>query len=231
MNNAPREMQQISLGTPNTIYPYGIRQPWNYMRPYTSLNNGKILGSRGAHSMSGILTMTTIHNRPTVTLQLCVRSLAPSTERKRLETVIDRLEQLASENRITSFNVTVWGDRMPLDRAPRTDAGRQLCHLLGLFEQWDDQPGRTIRPFFETHSRTCTLVDATIERREMALPELALAEFYDDKLVWVSPHMESNIHHTVEDHLDAISTTDRPANSIESAPEVTLPQKLQERLE
>ena len=162
--------------------------------------------------------------QPTVRLELCVRSLA-RTDQARQDTLIDRLEALAADDRVSSFDVTVWGDQLPLDRSPRTNTGRRLCHLLGRFEQWADQPGRAIRPFFETRDLASELTDTVRECQVMSLPEFALAEFHDDELVWISPHQNNNSTHSVDDHLDAIAATDPRRESPDRSLEGTVPRE------
>lgn len=146
--------------------------------------------------------------QPTVELELCVRSLASPTDQERQEALLDRLEELAREDRISSFDITVWGDQIPLDREPRTATGRQLYRLLGTFERWADQPGRTIRPFFETRTRGFATTEPGRENQVLSLPAFALAEYHDGQLVWLSPHSRADSSHTVDDHLEAIPATE-----------------------
>lgn len=145
-------------------------------------------------------------NQSGVHLELCVRSLTGSADTCRLDVLIDEAESLIAKDRIDTFDTTVWGDELPLDRPPRTGTGRALYDLLGQFELWADQGQRKIRPFFQSRTVTDELTSSGEEREVMNLPDVAIAEFRDGVLEWVSPHQEANCVHSVQDHLSAIAT-------------------------
>lgn len=147
-------------------------------------------------------------DRSGVHLELCVRSLTGAADTCRLDGLIDEAERLVAEGEIDSFDTTVWGNQLPLDRPPRTDTGRVLYDLLGQFEQWADQGGRKIRPFFQSRNVTDEMATPGTERKVMTLPDVAIAEFHDGALEWVSPHQDANCIHSVQDHLSAISANE-----------------------
>lgn len=143
-----------------------------------------------------------------VHLELCVRSLTGSADTGRLDGLIDQAELLVAEGRIDSFDTTVWGEQLPLDRPPRTETGRALYDLLGQFERWAAEGERKIRPFFQSRTTSDGLATPGKERKVMTLPDIAIAEFHDGTLEWISPHQEANCVHSVQDHLSAISANE-----------------------
>lgn len=143
-----------------------------------------------------------------VHLELCVRSLTGSADSCRLDGLIDEAEMLVAEGQIDSFDTTVWGDQLPLDRPPRTESGRALYDLLGEFERWADEGERKIRPFFQSRTIIDELATPGEKRKVMTLPDIAVAEFRDGALEWVSPHQEANCVHSVQDHLSAIAANE-----------------------
>lgn len=147
-------------------------------------------------------------DRSGVHLELCVRSLTGAADTCRLDGLIDQAELLVAEGWIDTFDTTVWGDQLPLDRPPRTETGRALYDLLGQFEQWADQGERKIRPFFQSRTVTNEMTTPATTRKVMTLPDVAIAELHEGALEWVSPHQEANCIHSVQDHLSAIEANE-----------------------
>jgi hypothetical protein len=137
-------------------------------------------------------------------LTLFVRSLAPEGTGPEQESVIDRLDSLAARREISGYDVVVWGERLAHDSAiAATDAGESLRARIASFRRWADRADVSVEPFFPTHE-----VDSAVtgrSRRVTDLPAMALAEYEDGELSYVTPNETATGAETVADRLAALA--------------------------
>lgn len=152
-----------------------------------------------------------------MSMELFVRSLTPSGAAQRQEAILDRLERLDERGVIDGYTVTVWGEQVvPGSLAARTDAGKEIVATVDSFEEWASAMGVSVDRFFEEQS-----VESAVTGERYAatsLPVLAMAEYVDGDLAWVTPHEDEDGVHTVVDRLDRIeegteANADRAATS------------------
>ena len=137
------------------------------------------------------------------TVELWVRSFAPTTTGPKHERAIERLDRLEGHPSVDSVSVRVWGRTFE-----RTERTRRVPHLEGIaqrlerFEEWAERTGRSLEPFFRTHHVESKITgDAADVCR---LPTLALAEYREDELVHLAPSSEGERTVTVTERLEAL---------------------------
>jgi len=142
----------------------------------------------------------------TVRVELAVRSLAPGDGQNE---VIARLEELEKAGAIDEFEVSVWGKRVGLDCAgARTDAGTEILETVDSFGEWADRNDLSIGAFFETKRIRSEF--AGEDCRALDLPSMALAEYEDEELRWVSPCFDpaTDAVYGVRDRIEVLATAD-----------------------
>ena len=151
-------------------------------------------------------------------VELYVRSLAPRTARDRLERVVGRLTEFDREGTIESLSVRVTGKAIPATPAACvTGYGTFLCNRVAVFEEWATRSGRSLAGRFERRSVHSQFTGEDYEA--IVWPELALAEYVDGDLRFVTPCVgEEPV--TVEDRLESLAgaTPTDPADRLERAP-------------
>ena len=122
------------------------------------------------------------------TVELWIRSFAPTSAGPTQERALERLDELESNAPIESIEVGVWGKEVEVDRPERAMRIPQLCRIesrLEAFETWAARTGRQLGPFFRN-----TRIESSItgESHDVwRLPTIALAEFDGDDLLHVAP--------------------------------------------
>jgi len=150
--------------------------------------------------------------------ELYVRSLAPTNGWDRQEGVIERLQDLAEAETIDGFELVVTGQCIcPDSAAVETDTGRFLLDRLRAFEAWAERDGVTLDPCYRRRDEKSTY---TGERHTgISVPNIAMAEFSDGDLAFLTPCWTDGRRVTVEERLEVISDTgpgagsERPARS------------------
>lgn len=137
-------------------------------------------------------------------VELYVRSLAPTTGRERQETVIRRLRDLVEAGAVDGFELVVTGQCIcPDSAAAETDIGRFLLERLRTFEEWAEEEGAALDPCYRRRDETPVY---TGERYTgISVPNLAMAEFSDGDLSFLTPCRVDGRRVTVEERLEAIS--------------------------
>jgi hypothetical protein len=134
-------------------------------------------------------------------LELFVRSLAPASAEHTQETVIDRLDAL--DERGFGTTVTVWGERVGLSKTVAgTRRGEYVLDRVAAFKEWARAAGVSVNSFFEARSTTSTVTGE--EYTAIVLPVMTLAEYREDELHCVTPHVTEGTVRTVSDRLDAL---------------------------
>jgi len=134
----------------------------------------------------------------TETAVLWVRSLTPDDAGPRRSRAIDRLQRLEASGTLDDGRVRLWGKRVrPNTPEARTEVGRTVLERVELFRDWARNEDRSLRPFVQDRSRG--------KEFEVLLPTMALAEYRDGDLVFVSPCTDAEEGHTVFDRLDALA--------------------------
>lgn len=132
-----------------------------------------------------------------------------------LDPVEERIERARACERTDLLDRVVvrsWPDTVRFD-----DDGphREVLDEFGRFEEWARRRGVSIRPPFETRTRTSIVEDDDVE--VLVTPVLCLAVYRDERLVAVFPHSDGEVTYTVEDALDRIEAEELP-RPLEAAP-------------
>lgn len=138
---------------------------------------------------------------PEIHLELYVRSLVPRGACECQRTVLRRLQGLADDGAIDSFEVTVWGRGIRPSTAAQTATGKELQQLVESFAEWAQERGLTLRPRFERRSVRSRMADETYDA--IYFPAMALAVFQDGDLAFVAPCADGTTVYTVGDVIDA----------------------------
>lgn len=142
--------------------------------------------------------MPTTH---TVTADLFVRSLVTAGSGRRLEGTMSTLDELTTADELQSFDVTVWGDKVPIGGAVvKSDAVATLLAEVQQLREWANTSDVDLLGFEEC--TVGTLVEQT--RPALALPEMTLVEYRDGEIERVTPHVRDGVVTTVEDHLETL---------------------------
>lgn len=149
-------------------------------------------------------------------LSLYVRSLAPSDHRTQQQEIVDRLKQLEIDGLIDSYSVDVWGDQIPVSATEQTAVGRELRHLVETFHAWAADHDVSIDSFFPCELVRSQFTGETYTR--IGLPAMALAEYVDDELRFVSPYRDGETVQTVSMHVESLEAHTRRPAALEGTP-------------
>jgi hypothetical protein len=141
--------------------------------------------------------------QPVQRLELYIRSLIPSGTCRHQEYVVGRLQQLEEAGYVEDSSVTVWGSRTCLSSpVSRTEMGQTINACLADFTEWARENGKTLRPCFETTEVSSELADE--EFTAVILPIMALVEYGEDGIQFVSPCSDGTQVYTVRDRVDRL---------------------------
>ncbi len=147
-------------------------------------------------------------SHPTTTptsVELWIRSFAPTSAGPTQERALERLSDLESQAPIESVDVSVWGKEVEINRPERAMRIPQLCRIerrLEAFENWAARTGRRLEPFFRN-----TRIESSItgESHDVwRLPTIAVAEFDGDELLHVAPCRDGDRTIDVFDRLESL---------------------------
>lgn len=139
--------------------------------------------------------------------ELYVRSLSSRTGQQ--DDFIEQLRRLSGEGTIASFDVCVWGERVPLSTpAADTMRGQEILDTIARLRQWGRESGASLEPFFTTRETDSTITGETYAT--LRLPAVLLAERVDGRLVCVRPAERDGTVLTIEDRLETLLARDRP---------------------
>ena len=144
-----------------------------------------------------------------ITVELWVRSFAPTVTGTAHERAIDHLEALEERASVDSVSVRVWGRTFERsERARRVPHLERIATALENFEEWADRADRSLEPFFRTQHIESTITDD--EADVCRLPTLALAEYRDEEVRHLAPSkpQESERTITATDRLEALVSGD-----------------------
>ena len=148
------------------------------------------------------LTMNRSFNRGTH-VELYVRSLAPRNVLDGQRAVLEFVEQLAGNGRLSGYTVHVCGREIPATPAETvTDFGEFLLNRVAAFSAWADRNGYSLGTLFDRRTLKSSL---TGEHREtIVVPVMALAEYEGPDLRFVTPCSIEGTTVTVQDRLDEL---------------------------
>lgn len=141
--------------------------------------------------------------RATPAVELYVRSLAPGEATAEQEAVLERLDELAARDRVASYDVHVWGDRIAPDSvAARTRPGQFARDRVAAFRSWAHRNDASLAPALATQALHSTFTGE--DHETVRFPTMVLAEFVDGELDHVAPCTRADTHWSVRDRLDAL---------------------------
>jgi hypothetical protein len=136
-------------------------------------------------------------------IELYVRSLLPDGAHNRQEAVIERLQRLDAEDRISDFSVIVWGKQIARESAgARTDEGEYILNRVAEFKQWALSNNVSLESFYQRHAVENDVTDE--EYTAMVLPVMGLAEYEGEELRHVAPCTDGDTVHTIMERLDRL---------------------------
>lgn len=139
--------------------------------------------------------------------ELWIRSFAPVGGDERQEAAVERLQDLEEEGRLADLTVRMWGKKMRRSSAAAyTEEGRVVFDRVEEFREWAAGEGRSLEPFFEERTERCEFTDE--EDGVVVLPSVALAEYRDDDLVHLAPHVDGDERVTVRERIEALRGED-----------------------
>lgn len=142
-----------------------------------------------------------------ISVELWVRSFAPTVTGTAHERAIDHLKALEDRASIDSASIRIWGQTFE-----RSERARRVPHLeriettLEDFEVWADRTGRSLEPFFRTQHVESTITDD--EADVCRLPTLALAEYRDEEVRHLAPSTDGEWTISVLERLEALCSGD-----------------------
>jgi hypothetical protein len=139
--------------------------------------------------------------------ELWIRSFAPVGGDERQEAAVDRLQNMADDGRLADLTVRMWGKKMRRSSAAAyTEEGQVVFDRVAEFREWAAGEGRDLEPFFEERTERCEFTDA--EDSVVVLPSVALAEYRDDELVHLAPHVDDGEQVTVQERIQKLRGED-----------------------
>lgn len=143
---------------------------------------------------------------PTTTVPevaLYVRSLASRSGCQRR--MITRLQALDASGHVDGVDVRVWGSEVSISERPvETESRREILNTVRAFREWADRNGVSMEQCYENRTRVAERTDE--EFTTLRLPVLALAEYEDSELVWVTPHERESRTQTVAERVETLAT-------------------------
>jgi hypothetical protein len=136
------------------------------------------------------------------TVELFVRSLAPTGAHPQQEHVIDRIEKLQQEGRIASSSLTVWGNGIaPESMLARTETGHAILETVEEFTNWAARNNLSFPSAFGEREIT-----SLVDERETVIPfpAMCLATREDGELRCVAPCAGEALLHSIHDCLDEL---------------------------
>jgi hypothetical protein len=129
-------------------------------------------------------------------VELYARSSLPEVASRRRDAVAGRLEQLADGGHVDDVAIRTWDKKVPLS------SGRDELSAYDRFQDWADETGVSLEPFFDT--RSCYSMESGERGEWLVLPALCLAVYRDGDLDAVYPHSTNDGSRSVLDCLHAI---------------------------
>ena len=146
-------------------------------------------------------------DRDPTTVELWMRSFAPTATGPKHVRALETLETLEGVETVDSVSIHVWGAAFErLDRERRIPQLERIETTLDAFERWATQAGRDLEPFFRTRRVESTFTDESFV--VCRLPTLALAEYRGEDLVHVAPSCDGGRTVDVLDRLEALLAGD-----------------------
>lgn len=139
------------------------------------------------------------------TVELWVRSFAPTEHTARRKRVMDRLETLVEAGDLDDVTVRVWGDEIAVE-GDQPAAAREILTRVERFEEWADAADAELGRAFERRRVECSFTERTCVSQR--LPAMALAEFADGDLQCVTPHRREGAQVSVPERVRWLAGVD-----------------------
>jgi hypothetical protein len=132
-----------------------------------------------------------------------------------VESRIETLRALEDGPLVDTVVVRSWPDTVRFD----DEGDHETLARYERFRSWADRRGVSIRPPFETRTRSSIVEDDGVD--VLVTPTLCLAVYREERLVGVFPHSVDGETYTVEDAVVELRDGDlpRPLGAVESDPE------------
>lgn len=143
-------------------------------------------------------------------VELFVRTLAPSGATGAQEEIVDRLIGLEREGVVESVDLTVWGSALRVDGScARFGNGREVAERVRSFRRWARERDVSLEPHLTTSAVDSAFTGESFER--VVLPHRCLAVYEGDGLLAVYPHRNGDVTRTLADGIRALErrATDR----------------------
>lgn len=152
------------------------------------------------------------------TVELFVRTLAPSSARESQDDVVERLVELERREAVDDVDLTVWGDAVCMDGAcARLGTGSHVTDRLRAFRRWCEECGASLDPFFTWSAVDSSITGECYER--VVPPHRCLAVYRNDAVVDVYPSRIGDQTRSLEDGLRALERRANDANASTAVPE------------
>lgn len=148
------------------------------------------------------------------TLEVYVRSLTPSKNRQ-LDGILDRVDRLETTGVLADSTVHVVGEAVCPRTAMATDAGQHVCERVEEFRDWARRTDRRIESFFPTRTVRHGIIGDDYEK--IVFPTVAIAEFVQGELAFVTPCTDGEVALTPGDRLDELAAAS-PDEDIDRRP-------------
>lgn len=141
--------------------------------------------------------------------ELFVRSLAPRAGGEQHVAVLERLDSLVDEGAIDDYSVQVTGSAVPASPGRAvTEYGRYLLNRIAVFEEWARLHDQNLGAIFERVGVDDSILNR--EREVRQLPMLAMAEYENQHLRFVTPCETDDGRVEVLDRLEMLAGEEDP---------------------
>lgn len=139
-----------------------------------------------------------------VHVELFVRSLSPRDSRRRIESIVDRLDALVAEGAVDHYRVRPTGTELPATPADAiTEYGTYLLGRVAAFQEWARATDRCVEALFER--RTVSSQFTGDEHDALVLPTVVMAEYEGRNLRFVTPCVDDGENTTVRGRLEDLA--------------------------
>lgn len=140
-----------------------------------------------------------------VAVDVYLRSLSPPLgAHTAQQSCLETLSGLDEEGKLTSLQVSVWGDRICLcESCTSTRTARAMLDVVQSVEEWASHAARDVEvPLDRRDIRSTYTGD---DREVLSLPQILLAVYADTSLIAIFPHTAPGATHSVSDGVRAVT--------------------------
>lgn len=122
-----------------------------------------------------------------------------------VEARIERARNLEDGDLVDTVVLRSWPETVRFDD---DSPHREVVEEFERFDEWADRRGVSVRPPFETRTRTSMVEDGGVD--VLVTPVLCLAVYREERLVSVFPHSDGESTYSVERALDRLEADQLP---------------------